>query len=333
MKKCNRICMIAIVFVFIASVAWAQSDASISVCGQSIAETGWEAFSQGPGKPYIERGDEEGIWKEIEKKFLADSEGWDENLRKTFQEAITGLMDGDIAPSDFDVYKDISDIRKKTYLFFHTPFRTELPHSASDATCRDDKKKFALEQMAAYALLIKRCSMEFEEPYFKKAKEVFQTLEKTYDKYLYEGFPMYPWEALAASWMLTDKSIANGPPKNQIVLMHPAAGFIAAAGADSDTDIDAVLSIEPIGWIRYTDNYSSWYGASLLAVFPSERNAGFGFALNYNNFKLGVTWHDYDNSPYENPTIFFGMDLYQFIGNKYRQYTSYKEKVSKIISQ
>ena len=157
-----------------------------------------------------------------------------------------------------------------------------------------------------------------------------KTLEITYDKYLYEGFPMYPWEALVAGWLLTDQSIANGPPKNQIVLMHPAAGVIGAAGNGSDTDIDAVLSVELFGWIRYTDDYSTWYGASVLTVFPFDRNAGIGFALNYNNFKLGLTWHDYDDD-YENPTFFLGMDFYQLLREKTRQYTSYKEKVTNIL--
>ena len=39
-------------------------------------------------------------------------------------------------------------------------------------------------------------------------------MEKVYDKYLFEGFPMFPWEAAVNSWFLTDKSIANGPPRN-----------------------------------------------------------------------------------------------------------------------
>ena len=333
MKRCKCICLISVVFVFMSGIAYAQSDASIIVCGRPITQTNWTIFSEGPGKPYLERGDEKGLWKEIEKQFLADSANGDGNLRSTFHKAITGLINGSIALSDFSISEDISGLQKKVYVFHRTPFQTELPNSASNASCQENKKSITLKQMATYVLLVQRCAKEIDKPYFLKAKEVIQTLEKTYDKYLYEGFPMYPWEALAASWLLTDRSIANGPPRNQIVLMHPAAGVIGAVGSNSDTDIGAVLSVEPFGWIRYNRNYSSWYGASILAVFPSDRNAGFGFALNYNNFKLGVTWHDYDNNNYENPTIFFGMDLYQFVSKKYRQYNSYKEKVSKILGE
>ena len=48
-----------------------------------------------------------------------------------------------------------------------------------------------------------------------------------------------------------------------------------ASGNGSDSNIDAVLSVEPFGWIRYTDNDTSWYDESLLSVFPTDRNADF----------------------------------------------------------
>ena len=49
--------------------------------------------------------------------------------------------------------------------------------------------------------------------------------------------------------------------------------------------------------------------------------------LNYRNFKLGVTYHDDDTGQYDGAAIFFGMDLYQFLGEKQRSYKAYLEEI------
>lgn len=326
-KHFHRLCLTGFLLFVSHGLGGAQDAPPVLVCGQSVVETGWAAFSQGVGKPAIDKGDAKGLYEALRKQLADESSDWPYHLRESFFKAIDDLIAGTLALTDFKIEKDISGIQAKQYAFRHTPFQIEFPPAPGDAKCP------ALVAGAAFIMLVERSGVEMNKPYFKINADVINILETQYDKYLYEGFPMFPWEALAASWLLTDTSIADGPPKNQIVLLHPAAGVIGAVGSGSDTDIDAVLSVEALGWIRYTDDYASWYGASLMAVLPTDRNVGFGFALNYNHFKLGITWHDYDNDKYENPTIFFGMDLYQFVGEKYRQYTSYKDKVSNLIRE
>jgi hypothetical protein len=108
-----------------------------------------------------------------------------------------------------------------------------------------------------------------------------------------------------------------------LVLAHPSAGFVTSIGSDTSSDAGGVLAIEPVGWIRYSKTYRHWYGTSLLAVFPTDRDLGYGVAFNYDNFKLGVTWHDDDDREHDGLALFFGFDLYQLVSDKKKSYEGY----------
>lgn len=71
--------------------------------------------------------------------------------------------------------------------------------------------KNALPVFARFILLVERSEAENLADARKLVGQSIIELERSYDKYLFEGFPMFPWEAAINSWFLTDKSIANGP--------------------------------------------------------------------------------------------------------------------------
>lgn len=323
------------IIIFLALGPAPVAASSVIVCGTEIEDSSgafsWPAFSQGRGNPHIERGDAEGLYEELWQLLSEQSIYWPEEIKSPVMKAITGLKSGVVSLTDFKITKDVSGLRARQFIFQHTPEALELPPNINNPDCQSESQKQALIAAAQYANLVERSGVEILSDAFKHTAEVTRMLEGVYDKYLFEGFAMYPWEALANSWLLTDKSIANGPPRNQLVLLHLAAGVVGATGSGSDTDIDVALAIEPIGWIRYTKEYDTWYGVSLLTVLPFDRDVGIGVAFNYNHFKLGITWHDYNNNNYDDPTIFLGLELYQFVDRNYRKYTSYKGKVEGIL--
>jgi len=115
--------------------------------------------------------------------------------------------------------------------------------------------------------------------------------------------------------------------------MHPAAGVVGSVASGSKSDIGGTLSIEPLGWIHYSNDYQHWYGASLLAAFPSDRSAGYGIALNYNNYKLGVIWVSDSSGGHNGATIFIGMDLLQFVSKERRTYGGYMDRVKALLNE
>ena len=312
------------------------ADSSAVVCGVAIDQENpfsWGSFKSGPGEPFLVQGDREGLLRELKDLLLVESTEWPEEVRLPTVESITLLIDGNLSFPAFAISKT-GDLPPEQYVFRHTANEIKIPMAQDAPECTEESSREARIGVARFVNLVQRCGVELDKPTFKMIANRIAALEAQYDKYLYEGFPMFPWEALVNSWLLTDESIANGPPRNQLVFLHPSAGVVVAAGARSDTDLGATLSIEPVGWIHYSPDYSHWYGASLVTVFPADRNAGIGIALNYNAFKLGVTWHDKSASDdYRDPTIFLGLELYQFLGKQQRKYQGYLDKVKALRSQ
>lgn len=155
-----------------------------------------------------------------------------------------------------------------------------------------------------------------------------------YDRYLFDGFPLYPWEAAVNGWFLADDEIMSGPPAKQLVLLHPSLGAELRASSLRDSRADVSLALEPLGFIRYTpgSHHRSWSGFSLLTTFRRDMGIGLGFAARYQNFLAGVVWHDDDgnNRPFDSrPFVFVGLDLYQFAGEKLRRYDAIQERVKK----
>jgi hypothetical protein len=329
MKSPFLLLLIALLMLHLPVALLAASNSAV-VCGVALSdvdEFGWGSFKAARGKPFIAKGDRDGLLRELQSMLREESTEWPEEVRLPAVKSMAKLIEGAISFPVFALHKT-GGFPAEQFAFNGSPDKIAVPIPADDPLCLTQSGKQSRIAVAKFVNLVQRSGVEIDSPSFKHVAQRIKSLEEVYDKYLYEGFPMFPWEALANSWLLTDKAIADGPPHNQLVLLHPAAGLVGAVGSSSRTDVGATLSIEPVGWVHYSANYDSWYGASLLAVFPGDRNAGLGLALNYNSFKLGVTWHDYAaGDGYEDPTLFVGMELYQLLSKQQRRYQGYMERV------
>lgn len=238
--------------------------------------------------------------------------------------AAQDVEDGAFDPSDFKVDKFLAGgTRAQQFAFPQTDYQFELPPDNQSAICAPNP--MAVARVGKFIELVNQAYAATLTPAFTQSSVKFALLEKRYDKYLFEGFPMWPWEAWANGELLTDDIIASGPPRNQLAMFHPSAGILANVESDANNDLGANLMVEALGWVHYSEDYETWWGVSAAAVLPFDRNPGYGLAFTYKQFKLGVTWHDDDD--YDGIAMVLNLDFYQFISEKYKDYSDYLDKV------
>lgn len=138
------------------------------------------------------------------------------------------------------------------------------------------------------------------------------------DNLLKRGLPMWPWELWANGKRLPE-SDAEPLFRSQWVLLRPTAGMAVDTRSRADGDLQASVGIEPVGFIRYRgDDYSKWWGASLLVTTSSKSGVGLGGLLRWNNFVLGATRNQGQQAGQSDSTVLFiGVDLYEYL-NKHR---------------
>jgi len=138
------------------------------------------------------------------------------------------------------------------------------------------------------------------------------------DNLLKNGLPMWPWELWANGKRLPE-SDAEPLFRSQWILLRPTAGMAVDTRSRAEGDLQASVGIEPVGFIRYRgEDYSAWWGVSLLVTTSSKSGVGLGALLRWNNFVLGATRNQGQQPGQSDSTVvFIGVDLYDFL-NKQR---------------
>lgn len=254
---------------------------------------------------------------------------WPMPIATAASDAFAALDSGRDQIKNFNVGKSVvgDPLSPVQGAFFGQPYFVELPVEADSSLCSNPMDKKARVEFGTIIQGISDYDGAMMKPEIERVTATIAGLEREFDRYLFEGFPMFPWEAAVNSWFLTNKHLVEGPPRSQIVLVHPAAGLVASVAEDAKSDTGASLSIEPLGWVHYTKDYRHWMGVSALAVFPGDREPGYGVAFNYDMFKLGVTYHDDDTGEHDGAAVFIGLDLYKFLDAKYREYDGYRDRL------
>lgn len=326
-----------VVLLLYAIIANAQAaDISKQVCGKYLSEVeifDWESFSSGPGSTALETRDKTSLLHSLRAVLVARAGKWSQDVQEETDKLLGNVDDltiGKLEPADFKITKTL-ELKSRQVAFYRTQKEIELPAKDDAPACAGHDAARALQEMAKYIILVQKVNTEITSDAFTYVPRAIDVLEQQYDKYLFEGYPMYPWEAGINSWFLTNDSIADGPPRWQMAFLHLSAGVVGNVADDADGDIGTALLLEPIGIVRYYDNYDHWFGASILASFPTDREPGIGVALTWDQFKLGVTWNDDPSGQYDGAAVVLGLDLYQFVDKKRRKYTQYKNKVEGLL--
>lgn len=302
------------------------------VCGDVIEDdvaAAWkrfEAFDDGDAGTDMAAHDEQALHAHAKGFFKSESPAWPGPIRRIIGEQIRHLENASIPFQEFRIRKFTppgGGIETGGRLKFSTTGdEIVLPVAPDSQDCQAHED--ALKQVASFGYVMETIGFNLKDPARKAAAEEIAKKGALLDKYLFEGFPMFPWEAWVNSYFLTPEKVEDGPPRSQHVVLHPSAGVVGTVKPGEEHDTAAVLAIEPYGRVWYTEDYDHWYGVSLLALFPTDRDPGYGIALNYDEYKLGITYGT--DEDYKGLTLFFGLELFSFAGEKLRKYDEYKKK-------
>ena len=259
--------------------------------------------------------------REIQKKFLAKLEDVSEhkgNGRLLFDIQV-------VMPQDLRE-------KKKYYLFKDDPAQIDFQDCETNGELAEQ-----LDELRDFAHAIVNLSDLETSPERQKAVEHIHKLETLYDRYLFEGYPMFPWEAAVNGFFLTNESIDAGPPRNQMIFFHLGVGFEVCTESMAKSELGTAVSLEPLGWINYpvSKEFRTWWGIAALTTFRQDMGMGAGVALHYNEFSLGVIWHEKDEpgTHFGKPYVFLGIDLYRYLDKSKRQYDQYVGKYNALKEQ
>lgn len=208
-------------------------------------------------------------------------------------------------------------------MFTREPFELDV-----EAACEEDPE--AVRRIAYYAdTLAAVCRLETA-PARDRVLEEIQRARARWNGFLFEGFPMYPWESLLNSYWLDSETIEDVPDR-QWVLLHPSVGYELDLDDFEEVRGQVAVGVE-LGhvWYRDLETYERWWGLAALASFRDDVGAGAGVSFRWNHLALGVTWHDWDENGDlfdDDPTLFLGVELYQKLD---RAKERWKEKVEKL---
>jgi len=314
--------------------SYSQEPPTVQVCGESlkgVEQLQWNSFSAASSvKSAIQEGRTGRLLDELQRELDTYGRNWPSFLFRPFSLMLEKVQSGRIGISRLSLSKT-SDLPARLFAFKNTDHEVEIPWSEEQDSCQQYAEQW--REFAALVKLAEQAKLKVQSLAFKRSAEATRHFERYYDSYLFEGYPQFPWEASINSLLLSKKNITGGPPRSQLVIFHPGAGLIGSVEPGSQNDIAGILSVEPIGFIRYSRDYKNWYGVSLLTTFPTDRGPGYGIAINYNNFKVGVSWHDDDSPQHDGVAVFIGFDLFQLFNEKITEYSSYRDRIEDLMNE
>jgi hypothetical protein len=124
------------------------------------------------------------------------------------------------------------------------------------------------------ALALDRMLSAYGAPARLDAREKLEEAVAEWDAYGDKSYSQYPWELALNSARFDAKAIH--PPRDQIVLMHPAVSLeLAQRPGGTGPAIEnlhrfTTVTVEPVGYISYRTGYEWYLGASLLVSIPEK---------------------------------------------------------------
>lgn len=181
--------------------------------------------------------------------------------------------------------------------------------------------------MAAVSLMTAWVRGREKLPAFKERAHFVAEQSRAHEALLKNGLPMWPWE-MSLNGARLGKSDWEPLFRMQVVFMRPTAGLEMGTRSRAEGNLDASAGVEPLGFVRYrNEDYSSWWGASLLVTSSTREGIGIGGLLRWNNYVLGVTRHQSDTpGKGDSNFLFVGLDLYQMVNNKREEFSEWKAR-------
>lgn len=228
---------------------------------------------------------------------------------------LANVRAGTLPVRAFDVVP--SDDRLKELIFESSPDQIEID-CAQVAPHEPD--------MAAVALMTAWVRGQQVLPALEARAQFVVRQSAAHEALINNGLPMWPWE-LWLNGKRLERSDWEPLFKTQWVLMRPTAGIEIDTRSRAEGDLEASIAIEPVGLVRYrNDDYSKWWGASLVVTSSTGEGIGLGALLRWNDLVLGVTRHEADSPEKSDGTfIFVGVELYQLFTKKREDFEAWRD--------
>lgn len=105
------------------------------------------------------------------------------------------------------------------------------------------------------------------------------------------------------------------PPSSQWVLAHPAIAVETTWPRTTDLRRLDIITFEPIGYLRYNRDRTSYGGISLLVTLSATADPGYGGLAHIGRLgKIGYVYHPRDDTGAARHGAVFSVDLYKLIG-------------------
>lgn len=196
--------------------------------------------------------------------------------------------------------------------------------------CEDIEKQYLID-LAYLASAYRKVHDASFEALREQADLTIQERNRQYQNWFDNGLAMWPQETWFNGLFLGE-SDAVRPPRHQWVLLRPSVGLggNASDGLD-ENNLDATLGVEIGGYVRYLeDDYSSYWGVSLLATLGEDAGEGYGVLLRYDQYVLGYTRRKEDRDlgiADDTEYVYIGVDLYNLVHEKKQAFRDYRRKV------
>jgi hypothetical protein len=171
------------------------------------------------------------------------------------------------------------------------------------------------------AVALDRMLSAYGAPARLDAREKLDEAVSEWNAYGEKSYSQYPWELALNSARFDDKAIH--PPRNQIILLHPAVSLELVpqpGGTDGGSSLKDLhrftsVTIEPVGFISYKTGYEWYLGASLLVSAPQpELPLGAGAMIHLGEVgKLGYVFRSKRGDGRRRDGIVISADLLQLL--------------------
>jgi hypothetical protein len=295
-------------------------ESSFVICGQPYDATHPWAWPQVSRRyaTLIAAGDFKSVYRQLAQAFELSPNQRDEGVRRTVAAHIARVASGAAGARQelelSSVFDPGTGARRVVLLSGAEQIDlSECGTSREDKLGRDELRYLAQDMVALSDLQLAAAR--------GAAFERIEQIEERYDRYLFKGFPMFPWESWLNGLLLAPEHLASGPPHHQIVAVHPGAGVEATLKLRANDGWNAALALEPIGWIYYppSKDFRVWWGASALLAFRRDIGMGAGVLFHYQNFSLGLVLRPLTQGGslrHGERFVFLGIDAYQFLKKK-----------------
>lgn len=139
-------------------------------------------------------------------------------------------------------------------------------------------------------------------------------LDVRWDNFLERGYSMLPYEVLINSFMPRP---TLEPPTYQLIVAHGSAGtqiISSSLRTLRDGRREDVLTLEPLGIIRYGPEHTWYGGLSWVVTFPSTGRIGSGAMLHAGRLgHVAYVWRPVDADGVRRDGLLMSLDLYQYL--------------------